>query len=103
MQMSSLVVTSTKANIAQRVKTYYKIKIDFRDFRSRFRSFLPSAKPPEQSRTGSPPSYRAAFTVLNFLFCTPIVALSGSNSATIAPLNSHFNIPKIYVLHPSTA
>ena len=87
----------------KRVKTCYKIKIDFRDFRSRFRAFLPSAKPPGQSKTKPPPSYRAPFTVLNFLSCTPIVALSGCDSATIAPLNSHFNIPMIYVRHPPTA
>ena len=87
----------------KQVKTCYKIKIDFRDFRSRFRAFLPSVKPHGLSRTGPPPSYKATFTVPNFLSCTPIVALSGSNSGTIAPKNSHFNTPMIYVRQPPTS
>ena len=73
------------ANIVLAVKTCYKIKIDSRESKSHFRSFLASAKPLRQSRTGPPPSNRAPFTMPNFLFCTPIVALSYCNSATIAP------------------
>ena len=85
------------------VKTCYKIKIDSGDFPNPFQAFLPSAKPLELSTSNAPPSHRAPFTVPNFLFCTPIVALSDRNSATIAPLNSHFNTPMTYVLHPPTA
>ena len=44
------------ANIVLAVKTCYKIKIDSRESKSRFRSFLASAKPLRQSRTGPPPS-----------------------------------------------
>ena len=85
------------------VKTCYKIKIDSGDFQNLFRRFCRQQSLLNYQQAMPHPPNRAPFTVPNFLSCTPIVALSDRNSATIAPLNSHFNTPMIYVLHPLTA
>ena len=98
MEVFPIPVISTMQISYNRVKTCYKIKINYRESKSCFYGFFQHQSLSCQPSKATKFPHRAAFTASKRYSCKAIVEVLVGKSGAMTHLKSHFYNPFVYVL-----